>query len=434
MLDKFRETLSQFREAVYQVFGASRDAAFELIDAIASSPHARSAVEVSESPLMQRKYASVYKGLERTKIDEEQLRKVLTKQADESGELTVAGYVIQALDHTPYPRKSAPTVSDRGYVHGADGNVIGHQYSLLGRVMYEKGAWVGVQDCTRIPTDQTPVKVGAEQIARLRQNSLRKHIVTADCEYLTEDILDQADKRTELLIRLRSNRVFWCLPKPRRPSQRGPNCKHGRKFKLADARTHGKPDGKFTFNADDGESVEITVFKNLHAQSHPDLHGCVIRVRAYCADGSRKFARPIWLYWTGPHDMDWLTFWRVYLKRFCIESVHQFSKNSLAWTSARLGYTDREERWTWLVMLAYWQLLLSAPLADDAYRPWQKPMPPDRLPTPARVQRAYCLIFLLIGTPALPPIPRGISPGRPLGYRPDPRPRFKVVIKSANTT
>ena len=114
MLDKFRETLSQFREAVYQVFGASRDAAFELIDAIASSPHARSAVEVSESPLMQRKYASVYKGLERTKIDEEQLRKVLTKQADESGELTVAGYVIQALDHTPYPRKSAPTVSDQG--------------------------------------------------------------------------------------------------------------------------------------------------------------------------------------------------------------------------------------------------------------------------------------------------------------------------------
>ena len=64
MQNIFQETLSQFRELVYQVFGTSRDAAFELIDAIASSPNARSAVEVSESALMERNYASVYKGLE----------------------------------------------------------------------------------------------------------------------------------------------------------------------------------------------------------------------------------------------------------------------------------------------------------------------------------------------------------------------------------
>jgi hypothetical protein len=433
-VSKFQEALSQFRERVYQVFGASRDAAFELIDAIASSPHAQSAVEVSDSPLMQRNYASVYKGLERTKIDEAALRTVLVKQADDSGELTVAGYAIQALDHTPYPRTSAPTVTDRGYVHGADGNVIGHQYSLLGRVMHEKGAWVGIEDCQRIPTDRTPVQIGAEQIARLRQSSSLKHIITADCEYLTEAILDQADERTQLLIRLRSNRVFYGLPNPRRPGQRGPTPKHGRKFKLGDARTLGKPAGVFTLNTQDGEKIEIAVFKNLHPTSHPHLHGCVIRVRAYRANGTRKFARPIWLFWTGPQDMDWITFWRVYLKRFCIESVHQFLKNSLTWTAARLGYTDREERWSWLVMLAYWQLLLSAPFAYDSRRPWQKPMPTDRLPTPARVQRDYWRIFICVGTPALAPKPRGISPGRPWGYRPSPRKRCPVVVKAANTS
>ena len=80
---------------------------------------------------MQRNYASVYKGLERTRIDEKTLRTLLVKQADASGELKVAGYVTQALDHTPYPRKNAPTVEDRGYVRGAEGNVIGHQYSLF---------------------------------------------------------------------------------------------------------------------------------------------------------------------------------------------------------------------------------------------------------------------------------------------------------------
>ena len=111
--------------------------------------------------------------------------------------------------------------------------------------------------------------------------------------------------------------------------------------------------------------------------------------------------------------MDWATFWRVYLKRFCkvalrgaIESVHQFAKNNLAWTAPRLGYTDREERWTWLVMLAYWQLLVTIPLVTDVYMPWQKPLPPSgpsrghgQPPTPARVQRDYYRIFLKVAQP-----------------------------------
>src|SRR5262245_41019090 len=97
----------------------SRDAAFEIIDAIAASRDARSAVEVSLSPTMERKFSSVYKGIERTRIDEENLRPLLVKQAEASGELLFDGRAIYALDHTPYPRPTAPTVSDRGYVHGA---------------------------------------------------------------------------------------------------------------------------------------------------------------------------------------------------------------------------------------------------------------------------------------------------------------------------
>lgn len=428
------QAMRRFRDEVYQAFGASRDAAFELIDAIASSPHARSAVEVSDSGLMRRGYASVYKGLERTRINEVRLRELLVQQAAASGELRVAGYMIQALDHTPYPRRSAPTVADRGCVHGADGVVIGHQYSLLGRVMHEQGAWVGVEDCARIRTDQTPVQVGAEQVARLRQMSTDLHIITADSEYLTREMLDQAHERTPLLIRLKSNRVLYHRPPPRRPGQRGRPRLHGRRVKLSDAHTLGPPDHAFELTAEDGSRIDIAVFTGLHVRSHPHVHGCVIRVRACHADGRRKFARPMWLYWTGPLDMDWLTFWRVYLKRFCIESVHQFTKNALAWTSARLGDTEREERWTWLVMLAYWQLLAAAPCAFDAHRPWQKPMPHGRLPTPARVQRDYGHIFAAVGTPARPPKPRGIAPGRPLGYRPAPRPRFDIVVKAKNTS
>jgi hypothetical protein len=180
---------------------------------------------------------------------------------------------------------------------------------------------------------------------------------------------------------------------PRRSRQRGPTPKRGRKVTLADTRTWGLPEVNFEW-ASDGDIVEVKIWRDRYMHSNPTVRGCLIQIRIYSADAKTpKFVRPMWLFWTGPDDMDWITFWRVYLKCYCIESVHQFAKNSLAWTRPRLGHTDREERWTQLVMLAYWQLLLAVPIAHDARMPWQKPMPPGRLPTPARVQRDYFRIF-----------------------------------------
>jgi len=87
--------------------------------------------------------------------------------------------------------------------------------------------------------------------------------------------------------------------------------------------------------------------------------------------GTRRYHRPLWLIRSGPAAMDWAEFWQVYLKRFCLECVHQFTKNSLCWTRGRFGHTGREERWSWMVMLAYWMLLLAAPAARDICRPWE---------------------------------------------------------------
>jgi hypothetical protein len=106
------DPLRQFREAVYPILNPSRDAAFETIDAIASSRDARSAVEVSLSPTMGGKFSSVYKGVERTRIDEEKLRPLLVRQAESFGPLLFHGRALYALDHSPYPRLSAETVSD----------------------------------------------------------------------------------------------------------------------------------------------------------------------------------------------------------------------------------------------------------------------------------------------------------------------------------
>lgn len=423
------EPLIQFRQILYQKLAPSRDAAFEIIDAIASSRDARSAVEISLSPTMERKFSSVYKGIERTRIDKENLHPLLVKQAEASGELWFDGWALYALDHTPYPRRTAPTVSDRGYVHGADGRVIGHRYSLLGRVMYEQGSWIGIVDLQRIASYQSPAVVGAAQIADLTAKATWPCIISADSEYPVETILDQAGEKVRLLIRLRGNNKLFGEPEPRPEGKRGAPKKHGRKIKLNREETLGEPTRRLRVEEADGGWVVISVWEQMHFKSRPNLPLCVVRVESFKANGERRFHRPLWLLWSGPAEMDWASFWRVYLRRFCLECVHQFTKNSLAWTRGRFGYTGREERWTWLVMLAYWQLLLAAPVARDIRRPWEKPTPDGRLPTPARVQRDYLRIFREIGSPTSSPKVRGIPPGRPRGYRPPPRPRYKIVYK-----
>lgn len=424
------ESLRQFRLAVYQTLWPSRDAAFDIIDAIAASRDARSAVEVSLSPTFQRSFASVYKGIQRTRIAEQDLTRLLVEQAESCGTLNFDGWALYALDHTPYPRQSAPTVSDRGYVHGADGVVIGHHYSLLGRVMYETGSWVGMVCCQRIATYQTPSQVGAAQIERLKAHSNQPRIITADSEYVTDEILDQADETTRLLIRFRSNRKLFSAPEPRPDRARGRKPIHGQKIKLNQQDSLQQPQTSIRIDEADGRCIEIGVWTGMHVESRPDIEVCAVRVEVFTPDKKPRYKRPLWLCWTGPAQMDWGEFWRVYLKRFCLECVHQFTKNSLAWTRGRFGYTGREQRWTWLVMLAYWQLLLAAPLARDLCRPWEKAKPDGELPTPGRVQREWVRLYREVGRVARPPKVRGKGSGRAKGSRPPPRLRYEVVCKS----
>jgi hypothetical protein len=65
----------------------------DLIDGLSSREQVESPVSVSESPLFQRKYSSVYDVLREGKIDENQLRKTLyAHQPGDAGE--IAGYAV----------------------------------------------------------------------------------------------------------------------------------------------------------------------------------------------------------------------------------------------------------------------------------------------------------------------------------------------------
>jgi hypothetical protein len=428
------QALHQFRERVYQIFRTGRDAAFEVMDGISVSERARSAVAVSLAPGMQRQFSSVYKGVDRLRFTPERLRALWVEAAETHEQYQVAGYGVYVLDHTPYPRAAAPTVTDRSFVHGADGRVVGHQYSLLGRVMHVQGAWLGVVDCQRIGTDTTPVALGAAQVAALKGHTPQPFLVLADSEYATTALLDAVQPgQCELLVRLRGNRVLLDAPPPRAPGQRGRSRTHGAVFKLNDPATWRSADRRYRTEEPSGSWHDLQVWPGLHVRQRPGVTVSLLRIEHFHADGRPWFRHPLWLAWTGPTDMDWRTFWRVYLRRASVESVNQFGKQELAWTAARWGSTEHEERWTTLVMLAYWQLLLASPAAADHPRPWEKPTAAQRLPTPSRVQRDLPRLLGLIGTPVRAPQPRGKPCGRATGFHPAPRTTYPVVRKRPAT-
>lgn len=82
----------------------------------------------------------------------------------------------------------------------------------------------------------------------------------------------------------------------------------------------------------------------------------------------------------------------------------------------------------WLVVVAYTQLRLARPLAQDLRRPWERPRPSGQL-SPCRVRRGYRRLRRMLGSPAGTPKPCRPGPGRPKGRTSTPAPRHPVGKK-----
>lgn len=143
---------------------------------------------------------------------------------------------------------------------------------------------------------------------------------------------------------------------------------------------------------------------------------------------------PVWLWCSDPgvsaDDLDRL--WQLFLRRFDLEHTFRFFKQTLGWTAPRLRSPEAADRWTWIVLVAYAQLRLARPLAEDLRRPWERPVPPTRL-TPARVRRGFSRTRATMPVPASAPKPSRPGPGRPPGSKNTHRAPHHHVGKRAET-
>ena len=238
-----------------------------------------------------------------------------------------------------------------------------------------------------------------------------------------------ADLPVELLGRLRSDRVLYFPPPPRRPG-RGRPTRHGQEFKLAEEASW--PAAAVT------TSTETTRYGTAVAQAWDRLHprlthraaweghdggelpileGTVIRLQVDHLPGDRD-PKPVWLWWsrTGadPGEVDRL--WQAFLRRFDLEHTFRLFKQVPGWTVPKIRDPQAADRWTWLIITAHTQLRLARALAADLRHPWERPAQPGRL-TPARVRRGFRNIRAKTTCPAGAPKPGKPGPGRPPGSK-----------------
>jgi hypothetical protein len=259
-------------------------------------------------------------------------------------------------------------------------------------------------------------------------------VITADSRYRDRHFLGIFAhlENTFALVRLQNNQKLSEVPVPKPSNSRGAPRKHGADFQLS-AITR-LPDASEEFFLGK-QKVRIKAWHKLHFKRLASLVGTVVCVEFLKDDGTPRYKRPIWLFWTGPEDVTLQDLCRMYLWRFAIEHLFRFLKQHLGLNSNRSPALVSAKKWMWLCALAYWQLLLMRNLVQPnrpAWHPRHKNGQTRPL-TPAQVQRSALTFLLQSGTPARNTRPAGKGHGRQKGYRPPPRTRYEVVFKTKNS-
>jgi hypothetical protein len=161
--------LAAFRQSVYQCLTRARDALFELIDALLTSPDITSFPELSCAPCFRRQWSSVYEALQDGKLNALALLKLEIKHLPPTARPLLVG------DHTAWGRVQARTLKDRSFVHqptpikGQKPITIGHRYSRLGVVPEAAGSWFLPLLHERIESETTPSAKLAGQLRAVCQ-------------------------------------------------------------------------------------------------------------------------------------------------------------------------------------------------------------------------------------------------------------------------
>lgn len=454
-----RDRLAAFRCELYGSLTARADALFELADAVlCSGGPVRVLAGLSLAPEHRRGHGALYDGLSAGRVEIARLRWSLAA-------LPVPawpdGRIRLAVDVSNWLRPDAETSPGRLFCHvygRGKGNaqiIPGWPYSVVAALEPGRTSWTAPLDAVRLGPDDDETEVTAIQVRGVVERlAAAGHWRAGDEDILVVfdagyDVTRLAwllrDLPVELLGRLRSDRVLYFPPPPRRAG-RGRPSRHGAEFKLAEENTWPAPAVTTVTKTARYGTATASAWGRLHprltsraAWEHHDgelpvIEGTLIRLQVDHLPGDRH-PKPAWLWSpaTGatPAGVDLL--WQAFLRRFDLEHTFRLFKQVLGWTAPKIRDPHAADRWTWLIIAVYAQLRLARPLAEDLRLPWEHPCPPGRL-TPARVRRGFRNIRAAMGCPAGAPKPGKPGPGRPPGSK-NRRPAARHDVgKNRNTS
>ncbi len=434
----------------------------ELVDAICSTPHARSVVEYCLTPCFRRSYSTIFKAINEMEWNELAIAHLLAPYLPRPQQRS---FRLLGTDVTPQPRQFAHTLADRGMVYQPNtikGNkpvTIGHQYSttvLLPEA--EEGmspSWVIPLMTSRVATDEDKELVGSRQIGTLLKDTKlpfgkRFCVDVGDTSYSKPACLHANRHHPNLVTvaRVRGTRVLYqqFVPDPDE-TKRSVGCprSYGERFALQEPETWHSPDEQVTVIEKSRRGkmyrVEIKAWHNMlmpgkRKPKRLPMHRypfTLVQVIRYDAKGKLASKRPMWLLAIGERrrELSAQDIYEAYGQRYDLEHFFRFGKQKMLLAGFQTPEDVREEKWWQLVHLAYAQLWMARHVVCSLPRPWERNLPEMkmRLMSPTLVQRDFGRIIRQIGTPAKPPQLRFISPGRLRGTKLPPRPRRKVVVK-----
>lgn len=421
--------LKQVRQQLYASFERGADALFNLGDALLCESQAQSLPELSLSPFFERQWPSVYEALEDGRINIEQLRAIwvsilLAERADTAP-------IWIAVDGSNLARPSARTSADRTIIHLSNLPLVnkpisvGWTFSTVVLIPEQPSSWTPILDQQRITSEQTAVGVAIAQLQALKPLfGNRLVMILADRWYGTPEFLRACHELGySVLVRLKSNRKLYRVPVRIHPRGRKP--KDGPLFQGKRPETHAEAEETWSEQDQTGRNTRIRRWNHLHFQQDRDLDLSVISVEREAAKGTKRDPRVSWFVMLD-EVIPLSQVAQHYRRRFSQEHGYRFLKQDLLWTRVHVRTPAQFELWSWLVALVFNQLYLARELGQALRQPWEQN---NRPVTPQQVRRVMPAILLQVGTPARPCQPRGKSPGRAKGFRPQPATRFPVVRK-----
>src|SRR6266851_1018405 len=242
-----RGRLAAFRGRLYGCFTARADELCELADAVlCGDGPVRTLVGLSLVPEHRRGHGALYDSVNHGRIEIARLRRELAglelpRAAD--------GRLMLAVDVSNWLRPDAETSPERMFCHvygrgkGQAQMIPGWPYSVVAALEPGRTSWTAVLDAVRLGPDDDETEVTAAQVrdvvARLIEAGHWREgdpgiLVVFDAGYdIARLAYLLAGLPVEVLGRLRSDRVLYFPPPPRRPG-RGRPSRHGTELKLAD--------------------------------------------------------------------------------------------------------------------------------------------------------------------------------------------------------